>query len=271
MSGLIICADDFAISEGTSRVILGLLADKSIQATSCLVETECWPDVAGALRALADREPQVAVGLHLNLTERFSRAAPATRPMRDWILSAPLPARETGAILGAMQDQWGLFCEAFGRPPDFIDGHQHIHLFPSPRRALTTLIRETGFSGWVRQCRMASRRPAAKRLLLDPLSGRLAHAMRQAGCAVNPGFGGLRSFRPSEQAEALWQTDLAAMGEGGVLMVHPGAAGSPPGTEGIDPCRIAEARLIADGVLARATEALGLAIEATPRRPGWSS
>jgi predicted glycoside hydrolase/deacetylase ChbG (UPF0249 family) len=268
MSGLIVCADDYAISEGTSRVILGLLADKSIQATSCLVETECWPEVAGALRALAGRDSQVAVGLHLNLTERFSRTA-VTRPMRDWVLSAPLPAREIGAILGAMQNQWTLFCEVFGRPPDFIDGHQHIHLFPSPRRALARLIRETGFSGWVRQCRTASWRPAAKRLLLDPLSGRLAHAMREVGCAVNPGFGGLRSFRPSERVEDLWRVDLAAMGRGGVLMVHPGAAGSPPGTEGIDPCRIAEARLIADGVLARAATALGLTIETVPRSPGW--
>ena len=32
--------------------------------------------------------------------------------------------------------QFEAFADAFGRPPDFVDGHQHVHLFPQVREAV---------------------------------------------------------------------------------------------------------------------------------------
>ena len=65
------------------------------------------------------------------------------------------------------------FVTAFGRPPDFIDGHQHVHLFPQVRDAVLKVAAETAPSAWVRQCgrpRAAPRLHLAKELMLDILS-----------------------------------------------------------------------------------------------------
>ena len=32
------------------------------------------------------------------------------------------------------------FIDAFGRPPDFLDGHQHVHLFPQVRDAFLKVV-----------------------------------------------------------------------------------------------------------------------------------
>ena len=59
---------------------------------------------------------------------------------------------------------------AFGRPPDFIDGHQHVHLFPQVRDAVLKVAAEAAPDAWLRQCgrpRAARRRNSRKELVLD--------------------------------------------------------------------------------------------------------
>ena len=41
---------------------------------------------------------------------------------------------------------------AFGRAPDFVDGHQHVHLFPQVRDALLDVVKDDAPHAWVRQC-----------------------------------------------------------------------------------------------------------------------
>jgi len=149
----------------------------------------------------------------------------------------------------AFGHQWSLFVDAFGRPPDFLDGHQHVHLFPAMRDALFRLIDDTKFKGWVRQCRTDARRRSRDRIVLDPLSRTFMRAAKRRGIMFNPGFGGLRAFHRSEDLRGLWSGDLEAMGSGGLLMVHPGGAGSPAGADAIDACRGDEAALLQAGRL----------------------
>ena len=71
-----------------------------------------------------------------------------------------------------MRAQIAAFAAAFGRPPDFIDGHQHVHLLPPVAEALLAVMREAAPDAWVRQC---GRAPNAsgfdrKALVLDLLS-----------------------------------------------------------------------------------------------------
>jgi len=80
----------------------------------------------------------------------------------------------------------------------------------------------------------------------------------------------LRRFQRGENVEALWRADLQGMREGGVLMTHPGAKGSPAEIDDIDECRVAEAALLARGALARIMTELGLALHDNPRSPGWA-
>ena len=67
MSGrmIILCADDYALTEGISRAIGELAAARRLSATSVMVTTPHWPATAPRLRA---HRGHLAVGLHLNLT-----------------------------------------------------------------------------------------------------------------------------------------------------------------------------------------------------------
>ena len=270
---VVICADDYAISDGTSAVILELLQAGRINATTCLVQTRSWPAMAGTLRALSDARPGIGVGLHLNLTERFDgeNELQLIRPLGHWLLRAagPVPRGAIEAVLSAFRAQWALFLRHFGRPPDFLDGHQHVQLYGPAREALLRLAVETGFSGWIRQSGTSGRRLSAQRILMDPLSAKLARRAAAMGLTVNPGFGGLRAFRREEDLAALWARDLAGLADGGLLIVHPGSEGSPAGTDGIDPCRIDEAAALRAGVAQQLLERLGLTLAADARRPDW--
>lgn len=254
-SPIVVCADDYGSSAATSAVVRQLLASGRINATTCLVEAGPWTAEARALRDLGDAHRGVAIGLHLNLTEALANSFDASliAPIASHIARAFLPVRAQyeNAVHAAFRAQWDAFVDGFGRAPDFVDGHEHVHLFPAPRRALFRLAAETGFAGWVRQCRTTSARPSLKRLILDPLSLRFAREARARGLATNPGFGGLRRFDPTEDVASLWRTDLAAMAEGGLLMVHPGAAAAGRAGQ----CRDQEARMLASLDLAMAEDA----------------
>jgi chitin disaccharide deacetylase len=272
---LVICADDYAISRETSEVIRDLLVRHAINATTCLVESKTWEREAGALRAIADADPGVTIGLHLNLTERIGNPAvpAAIKSIPGWLGLNFLPVNPAleACILSSYRAQWQSFVECYGRPPDFIDGHHHSHLLKMPRRALFTLIRETKFSGWVRQCFSSAKRIRRQTLFFDPLSKRLCAMAQAAGVSTNPGFGGLRFFREWEQPIELWKSDLAAMAStGGLLMVHPGSTGSPQGTESIDQFRISEAKALRDPGFGKAIAEAGLRLAQRAATPDWS-
>ena len=272
---IVICADDYAISDATSTVILELLEAGAINATTCLVETPSWPYMAEPLRLLTDVKPGIGVGLHLNLTETFADKAEAAlvRPLSHWLLTTLRPARRAAvdAVLHAFRTQWGLFLRHFGRAPDFIDGHQHVQLYGPARQALLRLAVETGFAGWIRQSGTSGGRLTAQRILMDPLSAQLARQARTMGLCVNPGFGGLRGFRRAEDLARIWADDLAGLKEGGLLIVHPGAPGSPPGTESIDQCRIDEAEALRSGLMQTLLTRFDMALAENVRQPGWSA
>ncbi len=55
----------------------------------------------------------------------------------------------------------------FGQTPDFIDGHQHVHLFPQVREALLDVVKDAAPQAWVRQCGRVPTLPRADRGLQD--------------------------------------------------------------------------------------------------------
>jgi predicted glycoside hydrolase/deacetylase ChbG (UPF0249 family) len=244
---ILVCADDYGAETGTSAVIRGLIEQRRINATTCLVEADAWPAEGQSLAALVAARPDIQVGLHLNLTERLPHIADAglIAPIALHMARALAPAtRERGRRIGAsFRAQWDRFVTGFGRAPDFIDGHEHVHLFGASRSALFELADETGFAGWVRQCETSSRRADLKRRVLDPFSRAFKGEATTHGLATNPGFGGLRRFDPKEDVEALWRHDLTAMSAGGLLMVHPGALDATNAGR----CRAQEAALLAEG------------------------
>lgn len=231
---IILCADDYALTEGVSRAIGELAAARRLSATSVIVTSPHWK--AAAPRLLVHRG-RLSIGLHLDLT-----LGPATGPIR---LLAPkrrfpglarliglsvLRILDTGEIAAEISRQLDLFEGALGFPPDHIDGHQHVHALPVVRQALIDVV--------------ARRYPVNPPMLRDPadslesiklrgLSVRKARvvnalakgfgdAARSRGLPVNLGFSGFSDFdleRP--YGEELRQAFLAPRSPH-IVMCHPG-------------------------------------------------
>src|SRR5215471_5157876 len=150
MSRIWLCADDYGISPSVNAAIRDLVVRGRINATSVMVVTPSFHGAeAQALQALNSKAQRVAIGLHLTLSAPHRPLSEGFRPLRHGAFP-PLGILLTQACLGLLTPdtltaeiarQIRAFVEHFGRPPDFIDGHQHVQLFPQVREALLTVAR----------------------------------------------------------------------------------------------------------------------------------
>src|SRR5690606_36013742 len=75
------------------------------------------------------------LGLHFNLTEGHAGAVPA-QGLGQVLRAAYLRRLPAAQLRSAWRAQLDAFEQALGTPPDFIDGHQHVHQLPGVRQAL---------------------------------------------------------------------------------------------------------------------------------------
>jgi hypothetical protein len=152
---------------------------------------------------------------------RHGRFLPNTQKMRKGIMQR-LDRRHLGIEIAA---QLRAFVDVFGQPPDFVDGHQHVHLVPQVRGALLKVVAELAPKAWVRQCgraRGARRMRDAKALTLDVLSVGLRSAARRKGLATNPAFAGAYDFDSKTPFAQIFPRFLGGLPDGGLVMCHPG-------------------------------------------------
>ena len=230
---IILCADDYGISPAVSGAIRDLLARARINATSVMMAAPSMNAAeAAALVAVASG---AAIGLHLTLTAPFKPLSPAYAPLRNGaFLSLPatlarahLRLLEPKRLAAEVARQLAAFRSAFGRPPDFVDGHHHVHLLPQVCEAVLRGAKDAAPDAWLRQCGRvalpAHRRLAdRKALLLDTLSRRFCRQAREAGVATNPAFAGTYALKPRTDYRALFAAFLDRLPDGGVVMCHPG-------------------------------------------------
>jgi len=227
-----LCADDYGISDSVNAAIRELIARARINATSVMVAAPHFErGEAAALAMLNSGKKRAAIGLHVTLTAPFKPISKDFAPLQDGHFPplnrmmraalARLLNHERLAIEVAAQVQ--AFVAALGRPPDFIDGHQHIHLFPQVRDAVLKVAAETAPQAWVRQCgrpRSARRLHLRKELLLDILSVGFRRKARRLGVATNPAFAGAYDFK--SDFALTFPRFLAGLPDGGLIMCHPG-------------------------------------------------
>jgi predicted glycoside hydrolase/deacetylase ChbG (UPF0249 family) len=119
-----------------------------------------------------------------------------------------------------------MFVHTFGRPPDFIDGHQHVHLFPQIREAVLEVAKTNAPGAWLRQCGRVPPRALSlrdrKAWLLDRLSRDFRQRAEALGLRTNPGFAGAYAFRDDADFPALFAGFLDQLPDGGMIMCHPG-------------------------------------------------
>jgi chitin disaccharide deacetylase len=239
---IVLCADDYGISPAVSAAIRDLIARGRINATSVMVASPNFNrSEAEALLAAAAR---AAIGLHVTLTAPFAPLSPKYAPLRNgtflslasMLRRAHLRSLQPKLLAAEITSQFAAFKSAFGRPPDFVDGHQHAHLFPQIRDAFLHVVKDAAPHAWVRQCGQPARNRSLrdpKALLLDGLSRRFRRAADAVGVRTNPAFAGTYAFRPGADYAALFPGFLDGMPDGGVIMCHPGKVDGK--LKGLDP------------------------------------
>lgn len=223
---LILCADDYGLSPGIGRSIRELISDGRLSATSCMTLFPEWPDEAARLRPL---DGKADIGLHLTLTDHpplgpMPRLAPDGRmPGLGALMRLSLTGRlPTEEIAAELERQLAAFIDAFGRPPDHLDGHQHVHQLPGVRGAVIATARRLGPAVWVRSCREPVGQILARRVF--PLKATVISllGLGMPGAPGNRGFRGVYDFTDRIPRVELLRRFLTPATNGALVMVHPG-------------------------------------------------
>lgn len=230
-----LCADDYGISPGVNRAIRDLIDKKRLNATSVMVVASAIDRAEiDALTQTVTANPNCAIGLHATLTAPFSPLTMHFKPLdggQFWslgkLLRASLLRRFDPEIIQAeLLAQIAAFRQMFNRAPDYIDGHQHVHLFPQIRDAFLAAVKEAAPGAWVRQCGrslpLAQRLDNPKALLLDALSDTFRSKSTRAGVAFNPGFAGAYDMVRGGEFGPAMQEFFDDLPSGGLVMCHPG-------------------------------------------------
>jgi len=230
-----LCADDYGISPAVNEAVRALVTQGRLNATSVMVGAPSFSRAeAASLSMLNNDRKRVAIGLHFTLTTPFRPLTQGHRPLKDGMFLSIGSSLITGlrrgfdpkTLEGEAVAQMQAFIAAFGRPPDFIDGHQHVHLFPQVRDAVLKIAADLAPGAWVRQCgRIGPARRSwsdRKALLLDRLSTSFQARARVLGVPTNPAFAGTYDFRPGADFAVIFPRFLDHLPDGSVVMCHPG-------------------------------------------------
>jgi predicted glycoside hydrolase/deacetylase ChbG (UPF0249 family) len=186
------------------------------------------------LASLASPNRRAAIGLHLTMTAPFrplTAFAPVSQdgcflPIAEMLRRSFWPGFDRAAVAREVEAQIAAFTAAFGRPPDFVDGHHHVHLLPRIDDAVLTAIKAVNPAAWARQCGQVAplvrRLHDRKGLLIDLLSRRFRARAKALGVPTNPAFAGTYRFRPDASVAAYFPRFLDGLPDGSVVMCHPG-------------------------------------------------
>lgn len=240
MTPIVVCADDYGLAPGVCDGIERLIGLGRVSATGCMTGCPAWASRAAGLRALVARHP-ADVGLHLTLSDQAPMAGAAVGrglggsggalPPIGRLIALAHGRRLSGVALGEeIRAQLDAFEDAFGGPPDFVDGHQHCHQLPQVRDALLAELVRRGLAGraYVRSCReslaalLARRVAVPKALVVGAIGGRFPRIAAHAGFASNDSFRGIYDFSDRVAYRALFRRFLRGRGRRILVHCHPG-------------------------------------------------
>ncbi len=228
-------ADDYGLAPGIGFAIRDLAVAGRLNATSCMTTGPHWPAEAALLRAVAP--PVFEVGLHLVLTDqpcitKMPLLAPDGRlPALPALIKQAMRGRlETAEITAEVQAQLDCFEAAWGRPPDFLDGHHHVHQLPMIRDIVLAAYsaRLANHGAWLRRCTqplsaiVRSRSSVVRAIIISLLGVRFKALADRAGIPGNRCFAGVRGFAGEPPYDELMRRWLSGAGAGTLIMCHPG-------------------------------------------------
>jgi predicted glycoside hydrolase/deacetylase ChbG (UPF0249 family) len=231
---VILCADDYGLSDGVSRGIAELAEKGRLSATGAMTNMPGWRRAAPDLKPLRGR---IGIGIHLNLTTgsplgEMPQLAPTGRfpQLKDLLTKALKGQLDEAETAGEIARQLDAFEEAFGEAPSFLDGHQHVHVLPGVRGPLLHVLRKRGYAArmWLRDPADGVvpilRRPIGrgKALIVKGLARGFAREAQAAGFVTNKGFSGFAPFDLSVPANRIFEAAFSHLGRSALVMCHPG-------------------------------------------------
>lgn len=230
---IVLCADDYALAPGVSSAIRELMSRGRINATSVMTVFPEFEAEAKALQAV--RSPVAfSIGLHVTLTGGYEPLAAS--PLKNAKGRLPASSKllppmgylraDRRAVKTEVKAQLEKFARAFGRAPDYVDGHQHVQLMPGVRAPFLDAVAELAPRAWVRQCAPARLRDdlftSNKGRFLGVVSRGFRRQARRKGLAYNPAFSGAYNYDRPKDFGPLFASFLKGLPRGGVVMCHPG-------------------------------------------------
>ena len=233
MTGPLIVADDFGLCEKHDKVIIGLIKHKKINAVSVMVHH----DLKSSKRIDSLKvENNLAIGLHLNFTIILPKNN-ITNTSSKLLLNNLILKNNNKIITQNIQFQIKLFEEIFDKFPDFIDGHEHIHIFPNIFKVLTKILTSRSLPSkfWVRSPAPSTLsdlyreyQNAGIKVIIISFFGILARKkLKSLNLKSNMNFiGFLKLNITSKNFEKIYNNNLSLLKNNMTLMVHPGDAES---------------------------------------------
>lgn len=222
---IMLIADDFGYNTPVSMGILALCQQGVLDGVSCMTTMPAFRRHVATLKPLRDT---VKIGLHINFTD-----GPDAYRLSTLITKSYCKQLDDNLINTRIKEQLAIFTDTFGKQPDFIDGHQHVHHLPMIRDCLLGLYENSLLNN---TCLI---RIAAQPDLLDTLKSAaplksliirwtgavaLRKACVQRNIAHNSSFSGVYGFDDQRAYEDYFKTFIKASTPGGIIMCHPGIA-----------------------------------------------
>jgi predicted glycoside hydrolase/deacetylase ChbG (UPF0249 family) len=233
---MIICADDYGLSDDVNQAILDLVSKGAVSAVSNLVVLPTAN--RAALEPLLAHRDRIDLGLHFALVvppecglPRPFQALPACPTYGALVRASLLGNIKPEGVHKELAGQYQRFIELTGAPPDFIDGHMHVHQLPGARDGVIEFLQSLPERErpYVRNTHMGWRQIAAqghayrKSISISWFGGQFKRLAQQHRLATNAAFGGVYKFHHwPRYAGRLPDFVQHVNCRNGLLMTHPG-------------------------------------------------
>ena len=224
-----ICADDYGMSLDINRAITALLEKGTINATSCMVN---MPYFISGVALLKKHSTNAKIGLHLNLTEGKPLSGyPDTNnngkfhSLSNILIKSHLRKLNYNSIYNELKAQLSAFITSWGVLPDFLDGHQHIHHFPTIRKAIIALYKEFNLKEndtYIRSVRNIKRPNFKSQVIYFSGAKKFESMLQKARIKYNSNFSGIYSLDNNDVVfRGIILKSYAEIKDGGLIMCHP--------------------------------------------------
>jgi predicted glycoside hydrolase/deacetylase ChbG (UPF0249 family) len=232
---IVLCADDYGQAPAISQGIINLLQTQRLSATSCMVNTDYWPEHAQWLLAF---QGKADIGLHFNLTqgralsqEYRQKYGEVFRPLPQVLARACMHLFDQSAIEAELHAQLDKFEQVMGFVPSHIDGHQHAHQFPVIRSALAGVYKQRlrPHKVYIRYIYEPLKpqdffRHFKKVIIYAAGTQGMKRLLEREQIPHNQTFAGIYSFPRAKEYAAFFPQFLQRVEDRGLIMCHAGLA-----------------------------------------------